>query len=479
MALLDKEFDEKIEGGESLVHTTEHSTITTNLSEFLVRLDYDSLSKETIDQTKLCILDTLGCILAGTKDTLMPNLVKEFADNSSKQEATVLGYGKKTSLFGAGLLNGTMGHAVEMDDVHKKGKVHPGTVVIPGVLSYGELNHCSGKKAILATVVGYEAMNRIGTAINAAAHRFQGWHSTGTCGTFGVAAALAKLSDFSKEQFISALGLAGTQSSGLWAFTADGATNKMFHAGHAVTSGMTAVRLVKAGMTGPSQILEAEDGGLFKASSYDYYYEPVTQDLGETLSINEVFRKPYACCRSMHPSIEAVLKIQEKYQIDIADIKSIKVKTYKVAKIQCGFTNKPQSVADARFSIPYGVAVALYDGNALMDQFTDERIKDTKVLSLAEKVEIEVDDRFDSAYPNRWGCCLEMEMVSGETYVEVVEDAKGDATNPLTLEEFESKFIYLSNGVLEHGQALEVIEAIKHLEDIEDIGQLVELCIRK
>jgi 2-methylcitrate dehydratase PrpD len=460
-----------------LKFTTHNTSITHLLSEFLVKLEYNSLPKQAIEEAKLCILDTLGCILAGASIDIMPNLIKEFTQKYSSNETTMIGYGTKLSIFSAGLLHGIMGHAVEMDDVHKKAKVHPGTVVIPALLSYGEWKQSSGKEIILATVVGYEVMNRIGMGINPTTHRLQGWHATGTCGTFGSTAALAKLERFSKDQFVSALGIAGTQSSGLWAFTADGANCKMFHAGHAVTSGITAVKLVKAGMRGPSKVIEAEDGGLFKASSKDYNFDVVTEGLGENLTITQVSRKPYACCRSMHPSIEAALMIKEKHQIDVKQIKKIIVRTYKVAKVQCGFTNRPETIADARFSIPYGVAVALYDGNALIEQFTEERIKDPMVLDLAEKVEIQIDNQFDAAYPNQWGCSLEMEMASGETYVEIIEDAKGDISYPLSIHQLENKFLYLSKGTIKRSRALEIIQMVKDLENIEDIGYLIKLCI--
>lgn len=457
---------------------TKHQSLTSKLAEHLVSIDFQSLTKETQLETKRCILDTLGCILAGAKDPLVGRMVEEFTaeGEGTDGQITVLGFQRKAALSTGIMLNGTMAHAVEMDDVYKLGKVHSGAVVIPAVLGFGELKGSSGKDVLVATVVGYEVINRIGTAINAAAHRFQGWHATSTCGTFGAAAALAKLAKFTKEEFVSALGLAGTQSSGLWAFTSDGATNKMFHAGHAAACGVTAIRLVKAGMTGPAYILEAEDGGLFKATSRDYDYDLLTKDLGKPYTINHMSRKPYACCRSMHPSIEGAIKIKQKYNLDLKLIKSIKVKTYEVAKVQCGFTNEPQNVADARFSIPYGVAVALYDGHALLDQFTEERIKDQQVIALAKKVEIVVSEPFNSAYPARWGCQVEVELESGEVFTEIVEDAKGDVTNPLTREELEQKFIYLTSGVLTEEQAKEVIDMVMHLEDIQDIGQLIARC---
>jgi 2-methylcitrate dehydratase PrpD len=452
-------------------------TITNRLAGFLTALDYDSLSQEVINATKDCILDTLGCILAGAKVKNMPKLVKELTAESLQKKVTILGYGRKASLFTAGLLNGMMGHAVEMDDVHKLAKSHAGTVVIPTALSYGEWGRVSGKDLILSVVVGYEAMLRIGTAINATAHRLQGWHATGTCGAFGAAATAAKLAKLSQKKFVSALGLAGTQSSGLWAFTADGADCKMFHAGHAVTNGLMATKLTLGGLTGPSQIIEAKDGGLFKASSSEYDFSLVTDKLGESFTITQVARKPFACCRSMHPSIEAALRINQR-DLNLDQIKHIKVNTYKVAKVQCGFTNQPKNTAEARFSIPYGIAVALYDGKALLDQFSECRIRDPLVLRLAEKVEIDVNERFDLIYPDKWGCSLEITMESGETYFEAIEDAKGDPDTPLSAEELNQKFLYLAEGCIGRERALKIIEKIIYLEEINDIGELIKLCSR-
>jgi len=314
-------------------------TVTSRLGEFLSRLEYEELPQQVIEAAKSCILDTLGCILSGGSFDPVPKLVDEFcSDNCEKKEATVLGYGRKTSILLAALLNGTMGHAAEMDDVHQEAKAHAGTVVIPAAFSIGEKNGATGKDIILAVTAGYEAMIRIGIGINAAAHRLKGWHATGTCGTFGAAAAAAKLYRFNAEQFTSALGLSGTQSAGLWAFTADGADCKMFHAGNACMSGIIAQRLAAAGMRGPSQIIEAADGGLYKASSDDYNFAKVTEALGERFVITEVARKPFACCRSMHPPIEAVLRLRKN--IPVEKIDKIRVLTYEVARVQCGFINR-------------------------------------------------------------------------------------------------------------------------------------------
>lgn len=451
-------------------------TYTEKLSSFLVDLQFDSLSEDVIQDAKYCILDSLGCILAGASVKELPHVVKRLTSDFQGTEASVIGYQQKTNAFAASILHGMMGHVTEMDDVHKRAKCHAGVVVIPAALSYGERSKASGKEFLLSVITGYEVMLRIGEAINATKHRKKGWHATSTCGTFGAAAAVSKLARHTKEEFVASLGLAGTQSSGLWAFSADGTNAKMFHAGHAASCGIMSAQLATAGIAGSSQIIEAKDGGFFAASSINYNTDLIVQKLGNPLYITQVTRKPYACCRSMHPPIEAVLKLTEK-GLSIENIRHMKVYTYEVAKMQCGFTNRPKNTSEAKFCIPYGMAVALYDGHALMDQFTGERIKDEKVLALAEKVDVIEDKYFSSLYPDQWGCRVEVELNSGEILTETVDSAKGDPVNPLTATEIEQKFLSLANQTLSEEQARQVIYRIKYLEQLDDIGQLVHACV--
>ncbi|TCT21710.1 2-methylcitrate dehydratase PrpD [Melghiribacillus thermohalophilus] len=450
-------------------------SVTTQLSEPLVGLQYDDLPPDAVNAAKNAILDTLGCMLAGAQTEDMPAIVQQLTGDELPEQSTVIGFGKKTSVHYALLLNATMGHAVELDDVHKEAKSHAGTVVVPAALSYGEHLGVSGKELLLSVIIGYEVMLRIGSAINASEHRLKGWHATGTCGTFGAAAAIAKLEQFDLKQFVSALGLAGTQSSGLWAFTADGANCKKFHAGSAASSGYMAATLTRGGLTGPAYILEAEDGGLFRASSNHFHFDVITRDIGKKYEITRVSHKPYACCRSMHPSIQAALTLKDK-GVEPESIKRVKVKTYEVAKVQCGFTSSPKNVNEARFSIPYGIAVAFYDGEALLEQFTEDRITDRKVLELAAKVEIEADETFSKVYPRKWGCQLEIETYDGQHLVEVVDDAKGDPRYPLSRLELQEKFMALAGRVIGREKAVLVMSLVDRLEKVEHIGELIELC---
>lgn len=447
------------------------------LAQHITHITYDDLPNDVIQKAKACLLDTLGCILGGFLDKLVVNTIQSFTvRNNALFEATMFGKNIKAPLLYAGLINGMMAHVLELDDVHKRAKVHPGTVVVPAAVTYGETVNACGKDLLLAIVIGYETMIRIGVGINAIEHRLKGWHATSTCGTFASAAAVGALTKLTPTQMTSALGLAGTQSSGLWAFTADGANNKPFHAGYAVMSGLTAVKLAESGMTGPSKIIEAKDGGLYKATSVDYNVEEISYGLGQNFKIMEISQKPFACCRSMHPAIEAVLTLRDQHQFQLEDILDIQVDTYKVAKLQCGQIVCPTSTNEAKFSMPFGIAVALVDGQAFVEQFSEDKFRDECILSLAKKVSVNVSEQFDSVYPYNWGCRVTIRLLNGQRLQVTVPDAKGDPTKPLTSNELEEKFFNLSSKTMDEDNIKAIVNMVNHLEDVSDISDLIKLC---
>ncbi len=451
------------------------STPTRELAGYLTGLTYDSLPLRVVESAKNCILDSLGCALGGSQAGGMVELARTMARYGGERGVSVWGLGVCAPAPLAAVLNGTSAHALEMDDVHREAKAHAGAVVVPAALTLGEDRNISGRELILAVVAGYETMLRIGAGIGAASHRLKGWHATGTCGTFGAAAAAGKILGLDNEGLTWALGLAGTQSFGLWAFTADGAGNKKFHAGRAAESGILAAILAEGGMSGPAHILDAKDGGLFAATSDEYSLEKVTAGLGERFLITEVSVKPYSCCRSMHPGIDAALMLRRNHDIDPARINRIAIGTYEVAVQQCGFTNRPRNTAEAQFSLPYGVAVALTDGSALLDQFSAQRIRDGRLLDLASRVELAVDPEFHRLYPARWGCRLQVELQDGQILTQEVLAAKGDPENPLTKEELRDKFLGLAQGAIGQHQANLVADMIGHLEEMDTVLPLTGL----
>lgn len=452
-------------------------TPTSELAGFISAMTYERLPPEVVGKAKECILDSLGAALGGSRAAGMDGLVQAVARYGSRGRAAIWGTCARAAVPMAALINGTMAHALELDDVHREAKAHAGAVVVPAALTLGEAEMISGKDLLVAVVCGYEIMLRVGAGIGAASHRNRGWHATGTCGTFGAAAAAGKILGLGARQLLWAIGLAGTQSSGLWAFTADGAENKKFHAGRAAESGILAAVLAGAGMSGPGHILEAEDGGLYPATSDNYRLEAVTEELGRRFLISEVSVKPFACCRSMHPAIDAAIKLRRRHGVDPVRIERVVVGTYEVAVRQCGFTKQPKSTAEAQFSLPYGVAAALADGNALLDQFSESRIRDRELLELAGRVELTVDPEMDRLYPKKWGCRLRIEMSDGSILAGEVASAKGDPENPLSGQEMKDKFLWLAQEAVGTARSHLLVELVDNLDKLDTVLPLTRLLL--
>jgi len=359
-----------------------------------------------------------------------------------------------------------MSHTLELDDVHREAKLHPGAVIVPTALGLGEYLGVDGRRLLEAIVVGYETMIRIGMGVGAASHRVKGWHATATCGTFGAAATSSVLLGLDTFRTASALGLAGTQSSGLWAFTADGSMSKKLHPGRAAESGVLSALLSRAGFTGPTKVIEAEDGGFFKATSDQYSYDTVLFELGRRFYLLDTEIKPFACCRSMHPAVEAALKLRGEAVLDNIDF--VEVKTFSIAKMQCGFSRYPTNSVEAQFSLPYAVAVALLDGRAMVEQFSEERLRDKRVQALSEKVRVFANAEFDVDYPKKWQSEVILHLLDGSEISHKVDYAKGSVESPLSDEEMQDRLDYLLGD-----RVTGLRDVVGELERVDDIGVLL------
>jgi 2-methylcitrate dehydratase PrpD len=453
-------------------------TITTRLAEFFCNLDYEAIPQSVVEKAKENLIDNLaGAIPAAVQVEDVKGITAELKKYDTQDDCVIWGTRQRASVQNAALINGIAAHALEMDDFHPQGKIHMGTVVIPAAVALGERHKISGKKLISALTAGYETGIRIAIGAGTASHRLHGWHATSSCGIFGAAICSAKILDLPVNQTVSALGLAGTQASGLWAFLKDGANNKKLHGGHPASAGINSALLAKGGMTGPGYILEAEDGGFYRATSDEYNFASVTEGLGETYNVLRVGRKPYACCRSMHLSIEGALELVKTYHIAPQDIEKIDVYTYEIGVKQCGMYPQPKNVFEAKFSIPYGIAVAFIDGNAGVAQFTEERIQDPAIRNLCDKIDVHVSDEYTKQYPANWGCEMRVRTKDGRQLNKVVWNGRGGPDNPMTKEELTAKFKCLAGEVLSAQRMDEIISTIYNLEQVQDISELTTLLV--
>jgi len=433
------------------------------LSKFIVEFNLNKVNNDVVETAKNCILDTFAVAVGASKDSLVEDIIKEYKliyQNDNENDVLIWGHNIKLPVVQAAFINSLMGHRLELEDVHTNSKTHIGTVVIPVAVCLAQYFKSSEKDFLEAVICGYEVMSRIGMGFGVSSHRNKGWHVTSTAGAFGATTVAAKLFKLNHQKTTYALGMAGTQSFGLWAFLEDSASSKILHPARAASSGIESAMLAKAGMSGPMSILDAKDGSLFKAMSDEYNLSLVTKDLGIVYEILNMDNKPYPCCRSTHCTIDSALYLKDKYNIEIDKIKEIVVQTYLVGYKQCGLTEgsrNPKTPTEAKFSTPYTVSRALIDGQVILKDFELESINQDSVQELVKKVVVSPNEELTSRYPEHWGCKTKIKMLDGQSYEVEIKDALGSTYNPISKSDIARKVMPLLEVAFNKTEVQEII----------------------
>jgi 2-methylcitrate dehydratase PrpD len=438
---------------------------TESLAAFITEVPRRGVPENVRSVLQAAVIDAVGCGLFGLT-TEAVRIVHAFArEQAGPPEATLWASGgARISAGNAALLSGTAIHGFDFDD-HHRAKLHLSAAVLPAALALAERENTDGPTLLAALAAGYEAMVRISLAANPNATRMRGWHLTGTCGTFGAAAAASVILGLDTAATASALGLAGTQSAGLWAFNADGAMSKRLHPGAAAQSGIMAALLAQKGFHGPRQILEAEDGGFLAAMSDSPRPAEIERDLGKAWRTEGVCFKPYSCCGSNHSSIDAALELKAEHHFDAADVRAVTIGVSRVVERQTGFAYTPSTVLNAQMSIRYNVAVALLDSNALIEQFTPQRVADPVLNELISRVGVEIDPEMDAVYPEKYAGVVAIELRDGERLRKRVDYSKGMPENRMSPAALEAKFRSLAAASAGAEAAEELLVQLRNIFD--------------
>lgn len=402
--------------------------VTIRVADWIAGLRPADIPEPTRRVLRHAILDTLGCGLQGRR---LPwaEIVRQWV-GAAGGPATAWGEpAASLRAADAALVNGVAAHAFELDDFHQT-KLHPGAVVVPAALAVAERLDSPGEALLAAVAAGYEVMIRTSAALDPSAAKSRGWHITGIAGTFGAAAAAAVLMDLDTEHTAWALGLAGTQSGGLFAFTADGAMSKRLHAGQAARAGVVAAELAAAGFTGPTQIYEAADGGFLWTFVDGASAAPLVEGLGQTWRLDTTSFKPHAACGSAHSYIDAAIELHARYP----DLEGRRVRAglCRIVDAQCGFDYEPGTALNGQMSMRFCIAAALRYGQALPAEFSDARLAETKTVALAQAMELVHDAELDAIYPTHYPGWVEIETQPGGGVFERVyrDDPSGSIANP-------------------------------------------------
>ena len=422
---------------------------TTTLADFILCTEYNEIPEKVIEQSKLCFIEFLGVTLrvSETKSGIIAKTVV-----SEGNQSTVIGHGKANALE-ASLTNGIFAHALDLDDGHRYAQVHPGACVIPAALSLSEFRNISGKQFISSIIVGYQAAITLGMMVNPE-HRNRGFHSTGTCGTLGAAAAASKALDLDKDQIINALGLAGTQAAGLLETDHCGSMGKHLHAGKAAQSGVLSALLAEKGFTGAETILEGDEGFLKAMANINCKKIKSNMDVFRIL---EIYFKIYPVCRHLHSSIDAILHIinENTQNLEIEEIQEITVNTYKIASEHDNY--HPRSIEALKQSLPVSLAIAVLKNELSLDNLNLNQDKKA-IEEISKKIFIEYSEDFDLHYPDNRPATVIISTNNG-LYEKSVDLAYGEPENPLNKTNIIKKFHDLNPNV-----EIEVLERIDDLE---------------
>src|SRR6185503_7830765 len=434
------------------------------IADYAVREQTSKLPREAIHHAKRAVIDWYASLLPGSRIAPAVQLEQALADDLDHGRARRAS-GRRATLRAAALINGTASHAVEFDDIWRNAVYHPGAPVIAAALATAQAQGAGGEAFLRGVIVGYEISTRIGEAVMPSHYKY--WHTTGTVGCFGAAAAAATLLGCNREQFMNALGTVGTFAAGLQQAFRSEAMSKPLHAGRAAEAGVLAATAAAKGVSGVHDILEGEVG-FGAAMSVKPDWARATSGLGTDYNIVHVTFKNHGCCGHTFPSLDAVIELRNKHKLAAKDIARIRIATYQ-GGLDVVNNFKPEGDYQAKFSLPYVVAHSLIHGSVRLNAFGPDRLNDPQLRALMAKVELSADPEFSRTFPRQRAARVEIETTDGRKLTHVQETRKGDPELPLTDAELNDKYMELTAPVLGDAGARALLNDLWALETLETV----------
>lgn len=440
-------------------------THTQTVLNYITDLTWETLPAPVRHQSKRCLLDALGALIAGTRTPAAAIMEETARQEFRGDEATILVSGRRTSASGAALANGFSGNALDIDDGYRPTKGHPGACILPVLLASLELQPgTSGKTFLTGLVAGYEVGIRAGLIRHAV---YPTYHSSGSWGVMAGVAAGGKLLGLDRAVLRHAFGAAeyhaplapmmkcidvpsmGKDSIGWGAMTA-----------------MLNLSMARKGFTGITPLFDEC---------------PETADwidsLGIRYKIMSLYFKPYAACRWAQPAVDGALKIQAEQDLKPEDIRTITIHTFRESAALS--RTCPKDTEEAQYNIAFPVAAALLDGNVGPDQVLPPRLFDPDIRALMETIDIKTQDRFQKEFPARALSEVVITDKRGNTYTSGVMDARWDTASCLpTDSDLLGKFFWLTEPVLGETKATQLADMIMNFQDFDDAGDLIRASIR-
>ena len=413
-------------------------TIAEEFSSWSKTLSVKDIPEKTQSTLKFLLKDICGIILSARNENYVKSLVETYKGSGN---LVSLGHSERFDLFSSAIIAGTAAHGEDFDDTFEGNPMHVGATMIPAMLSAAQKFNLNGDQILKGLTIGSELICRLALVAPTAMHK-QSFHPTAVCGTFGVAAGLSSVLDLSEKQMISALGVAGSFTSGIIEYLAEGSWTKRVHPGWSANSGMNATLIAKSGFYGPRTVFEGKHGFFeaFALKEIERDYSHLTDGLGKRWENQNLAFKPFACGTMAQPFVDCAIKIRKKIK-NLDEISSITAKVGEgtVHRLWEPLKEKrqPSTPYSAKFSVPYCVAVGFIRGDAGLNEFNEKSINDKEILSLASKVNYEIDPK--NEYPKNYTGTLICKTSENE-FNEHQPCFRGGIREPLTKDDIDKKY---------------------------------------
>ena len=447
-------------------------TLSEELATYNVALQLAQIPPEVIDAAKLHILDSIGCLLAGTR-LEAGKRAYELAVTASgaSHPSTLFGTAHRVSYLDAVQAMSVAAHCGEIDDIYGGAGVCIGGMIVPSLLAMAEKYSGSVRRFLEAAIVGYETVIRVGLSIDAPALFARGWWPSTVCGAFGVAAAGAKFLDWSAEPTANALGIAALHSGGMITGGSEGATARHLSFGHAAQNGVRSLLAADQGFTGPKRAFEDPRGFCLTLCQ-----EPKWEHLQSfgSFHLPQVALKPYPCARQLHAGVEALLRIIQQYGLAPERIDAIELA---VPTPNASMVDRPSISASHAATVgsgQYVMAVTALRGKINLASFGVEFLTSGAVHDLMAKVKVIANAELDRHFPKYWAGRVTVKSGS-KVYSEEVIIPKGESGNPMRRDEVEEKFLSLAEPVIGNEKTRSVVQEVESLDSRNSSESLLAL----
>jgi 2-methylcitrate dehydratase PrpD len=404
--------------------------ITQTLASWAAGLSRSSIPAPVWHQGVRSFVNWLGCAVGGSSHATVERALQALSRFSGPPKATILGRRERLDELHAALINGISSHVLDYDDTHLKTIIHPAGPVASALLAVSEGQRLSGADLVTALIVGMEVECRIGNAVYPD-HYDRGWHITGTAGVFGAAAAVGRLRGLEPRRMSWAMGIAGTQSSGLREMF--GTMCKSFHPGRAAQNGAAAAFLAEAGFDSSQRVIEAPRGFAHVLSTKQDFNE-ITEGLGKRWEAELNTYKPFACGIVIHPVIDGCCQIHREFHPSARVIERVELRTHPLVLELTG-KREPKTGLEGKFSVYHAAACALLRGDGSPEAFTDDSVADPEMVALRARVRVAVDPAVHEAAAD-----IVVTLSDGRRLEQSVAAAIGSLEKPLSDDDITDKF---------------------------------------